>query len=532
MFRNLLMRLGLFFQQYTIGQRLVVFFIPIMMISTLLVLLLWANKPSYEVLFSDIDANSAGEIVESLRSEGTKYKIENQGRTILVESAKVGELRLRYNKISGGNGNSGYGVFDKTNIGMTQFMQKVSMKIALEGELTRTLEEYSEIKSARVQLVIDEGDLFSKGDNGSASVSLQLNPGYYLSPDQVNGIAVTISNAVDGIDLNDVSIVDTRGGILFEGSNDGGSESGSDFWSTRRNIADEKEIKVRKMLDKIVGMNNSTVSVAVDINFEQIERTSEIFDSEDVAIISEEQLVESGTRPDSSSFSNQNSVTNYELSKTTEHFTSQPEIKRITVAVNVDGIYQTNEDGIKNYLARPTSEMNNIVSLVRQAVGYNETRGDEVIVTNIQFDRSRIEEDKIVMASMQKSALIETWAERGILLLIVGIMVFFVMKIMRSVIGDAQLILPMGNKKVVAIGTAGGGTITGKLGRPKTEEEEVDVDEFMQKLSPDARAKLEAKDQMSNDISEFVKQAPEDAANLVRSWIANSSMEEGKNAKE
>ena len=67
---------------------------------------------------------------------------------------------------------------------------------------------------------------------------------------------------------------------------------------------------------------------------------------------------------------------------------------------------------------------------------------------------------------------------------------------------------------------------------PKTEEEEVDVDEFMQKLSPDARAKLEAKDQMSNDISEFVKQAPEDAANLVRSWIANSSMEEAKNAKE
>ena len=116
MLRNMLARFGLFFQQYSIGQRLIVFFVPVVMISMLIVLLLWANKPTYEPLFTDINPSMANDIIESLISDGINYKIDNRGRSILVEKSQASELRIKYRDVSNNNTSKCYGIFDNENI--------------------------------------------------------------------------------------------------------------------------------------------------------------------------------------------------------------------------------------------------------------------------------------------------------------------------------------------------------------------------------------------------------------------------------
>ena len=132
--KELLVRVGLLLQHYSLAQRFVIIFVGVTMVSSLIALLFWANSTNYETLYSDLSPGEANRIVEEMNKDGIEYELGASGTTILVPADKVSSLRLKFNRIDYGDVITGFDVFDKTNIGMTSFMQKVNLQRALEGE--------------------------------------------------------------------------------------------------------------------------------------------------------------------------------------------------------------------------------------------------------------------------------------------------------------------------------------------------------------------------------------------------------------
>ena len=193
------------------------------------------------------------------------------------------------------------------------------------------------------------------------------------------------------------------------------------------------------MLDQFIGSGNSSVQISVNINFDKTERTSEIYDSENPSIISEERNFESGMRVDSTSYNNENSITNYELNKTIEHFLSgSAKITRITVAALVNGKYENvDDDGeiIKKYLPRNNEEKNEISALIKQTIGYDQTRGDEVKVANLEFDRTEVDKAQMFFSEMERKESINKWISRILMTLALAAMMFFVVNLTHSLPG-------------------------------------------------------------------------------------------------
>lgn len=531
--KELLVRVGLLLQHYSLAQRFVIIFVGVTMVSSLIALLFWANSTNYETLYSDLSPGEANRIVEEMNKDGIEYELGASGTTILVPADQVSSLRLKFNRIDYGDVITGFDVFDKTNIGMTSFMQKVNLQRALEGELTKTINQMEEVKHSRVHLVIPEKRLFEEDDHGSASIVLYLEQGSYLSRQQTRGIAVLVANSVDGIELENISIVDAEGNVLFEEIVETNEEfAGSDEWEVRDNVEENLQVKVQGMLDQLLGQGNASVQVAVDINFDQTERTSEIFDAENPSILSEERNFESGMRIDSTSYNNENSITNYELNKTVEHYVSgSAKIERITVAALVNGKYETVDDGddiVKKYLPRTEEEKDEIAELIKQTIGFDEDRGDEVKVANLEFDYSEVEKAQLFFEEMERQDSINTWISRSLMLVGLAAMMFFVVNLTHSLPGPPTIELEE------AESTLGLEAPEDMLALPEGAEDEDLPEEDYQPEVPDiprpedhistlsleAEAMLKAKDMMTDDITYFVDDKPEDAAKLIRNWLA------------
>ena len=440
--RDLFIRIGLLLQNYTLAQRFIFVFIGITMLSSLIAILFWANSTNYVPLYSDLSPTESNRMIEDLNKEGIPYEINSTGTSIAVPDDKVNALRLKFNRVEYSDQIDGFNVFDKSNIGMTTFMQKVNLQRALEGELTKTINQMQEVKQSRVHLVIPEKRLFEESDAGSASIVLYLEPNSYLSKKQTRGLAVLVANCVDGIEMESVSIIDAEGNVLFEEKVEEEEKlAGSNQWDVKDNVEAKLKDKVQTMLNQLLGDGNSSVQVAVDINFDQTERTSEIYDSENPSIISEERNSESGMRVDSTSYNNENAITNYELNKTVEHYVSgAAKIERITVAALVNGKYENvdnNGEIIKKYLPRDNNEKNEIAALIKQTIGFDNSRGDEVKVANLEFDRSEVEKAQLFFDELEKKESMDKWISRILMILAIMAMMFFVVNLTHSLPGLA-----------------------------------------------------------------------------------------------
>lgn len=524
----------LFFQisqmmlRYTVGQRVIIATLFIGMVSGIISLVIWANRPEFEILYANMDPAISSKMVGDLQSSKVEYQLENGGRTVLVPRESVSEWRLKFTELGYvGDMISGYEIFDNNEIGMTSFKQKLNMRRALEGELTRTISQFPGVINSRVHLALPEGKLFQEESNGKASVVLHLTQGSYLDRGQVKGIRALVANSVDGIETESVVVVDSDGNLLSDsqGEQTALGTTGSQ-WDLKTVVESRIQTKVQDILDGVLGYKNSLVKVAADLNFEQIERTSEFYDPENAAIRSEERQSTNAMEADSSNHANESVMTNYELNKTIEHFVSPAgNVKRLTVAVLVNGRYTNDEDSdgnkIKNYIKRSNKELSQIAALVKSAVGYNEERGDVVQVENMEFDNSAIEDD---LAYFQESENKAMWAgiiNKGILLASIGVAFFFVKSLMKNVGGGEGESLA-----TVLMPPAAGGALPqgyqqpapGKISAPV--EPEIDEDIYIKKLSPEARAKIKAKDKMTSSVVDYAKESPEGAAKLVRSWVS------------
>ena len=315
------------FQRYSVGQGILITVILVGIISSVISLVLWANRPEFGVLFSDLPSSGANSILEELRNLGVPYKIENSGSTILVPVKQVTELRLKFSS-EGRTGETvvGYELFDDSKMGMTTFVQEMNMRRVLEGELIKTINQFPEVRHSRVHLVLPDNNLFEDQNNGRASVVLYFQPGKKLKGSQITGIIALVANSVKGLQAENIVVLDSEGNLLSNGSgqDDVFQEAGNQ-WALRNNEELKIQKKVTDIIESIVGPRNTIVKVSVELNFEKIERTTESPDPNTIVVISEESHIESSSDVDSvnntrNSRKNENTITNYEVGQTSEYY--------------------------------------------------------------------------------------------------------------------------------------------------------------------------------------------------------------------
>lgn len=359
-----------------------------------------------KVLFSNLEQADAAKIVENLKEKAIMYELKDNGSTILVPENTVMDTRLSL--ASEGlpeNSVVGYELFDKTNLGMSEFVQKLNYRRALEGELAKTIASLEEVKKARVHLVIPEKTLF-KADQKTptSSVTLHMKSGRSISKISIQGIQNLISGSVEGMKTEDVVVLDSKGKILSDAAIDENSVAGLTATQlTQQNRVEEHLTgKVQSLLDGVLGAGNSQVRVSAELDFTRIEQTKTDYDPEKQVTRSEQNIVDRNQTADSLSYpyvnmnkDMTNSITNYELSKNVEHIIHEVgAVKRLSVAVMINGVNKViDKEGIKTleYTPRADEEMNKFNQIVKNAVGFDPSRNDQISVINIPFDNSDME---------------------------------------------------------------------------------------------------------------------------------------------
>ncbi|MDZ4164859.1 MAG: flagellar basal-body MS-ring/collar protein FliF, partial [Smithellaceae bacterium] len=316
-------------------------------------------------------------------------------------------------------GGVGFEIFDQKAIGTTDFEQQMNYRRALQGELMRTINSLDEIKSSRVHIALPKDSLFVRQQKKpTVSVTLRLKPGKTLKPPQIDGIAQLVASSIEGMAADDVMIVDNRGNILSTKYGDSRlAKLTSSQIDYQKNIERGLADSVQTLLEAVVGHGKAVVRVAADINFKVTEKTEEIFDAENPVIRSSQRQTERNVTPvmgaksptaggDALSEKEKSSeILNYEINKVTNR-TVLPtgDIQKLSIAAIIDGTYQKNDKGVEEYQPRTRQEIEALEQLVMKSAGFSQTRGDQVVVTNIALQKQP--------AELDLPAVPETWQEQ------------------------------------------------------------------------------------------------------------------------
>ncbi len=455
-----------------------------------------SSRTEYRVLFSNLSEQDAAAIVSRLKEEKVDYRLKDKGATILVPRDQVYERRLAF--AAEGlpqNGIVGYEIFDKNNIGLTDFVQKLNYKRALEGELARTIQSFEEIISARVHIMVPEPTLFiEKEKAASASVVIKLAPGKKLRPEQVEGITNLVAASVEGLAPENVTVIDSHGKVVSDPSRrDQLLELTTTQLELQQRVERYFEEKLASILSGVVGPDNYVVRVTAELDFDRVERTREIYDPESSTVRSQESDIRSGTDPNNPSRV-ENMVTNYEISKTVERLVGGVgTIKRLSVAVMVNGTYRTSVtpegEEITEYIPRSDEELQKISTLVRNAIGFNPTRNDQVEVTNLRFDLTELEQQEQYVKQMQRKELIHRalyWTSA-----LAAVAILFIL--IRGLFTQVRPELPA-----------------------EEEEDEPELEPF--EISQETKLKIQKRDM----VVEIAKDKPDEVAKLVKSWMVHN----------
>ncbi len=398
-------------------------------VAMIVTAMLWSQKEDYQVLFSNLTQEDSGQVIGKLKELKVPYKVE--GNVIYVPQQRVYELRLELASMGIPQGGIiGFEIFDKTNFGITEFVQRLNYIRAIQGELTRTIRQLNEVETARVHIAVPEKTIFTeKEQKPTASVVLKLRPGRSLSQAQVGGILHLVSSSVEGLQPQAITIMDNLGNLLAKPSDTDTLLDGK-MVEYQRFVDKGFEQKIQSMLEGIVGKGKAIVRVTTRLDFKKVETTEEKFDPDSATARTQQKTTEQTTgatsggipgvlsnqpgQPGASVGSSgqlvsqrQVETTNFEISRTLNKI-SQPggEIKSISVAVLVDGTYKKDKDK-KVYTPRTEEEMKKYSDVVKAAIGFNPQRGDQVIVDNVAFEAApeELPADKIDIIAIATTVL-------------------------------------------------------------------------------------------------------------------------------
>ena len=500
------------------------------------------NTTEYGVLYTDLELEDAKQIVARLDTENVKYKLTKNGTEIMVPIDDVNRMRVNTAELAlaSKGANVGYEVFDNTDaLGSTNFVQNVNLIRALEGELARTIRSVDNIKSARVHLVMPKREMFSREEQiPTASVVINTRDGD-LDMAAVQSIQKLVAAAVPKLDVKNVSIVDAAGNLLtgFD------EEEKINLRNTNNELMrleQERKLaaKVVDLLEKSVGEGHAQAQVTIEMDFDEVVTNEEIYDPDSQVVRSQATVSEEGVSGDKSQpvtvaqnipngdsalansgiFEQKSKVEetiNYEISKVIRNKVKNTgTLKRLTVAVMVDGVYEKNADGQMEYRPRTEEEMEQITALVKSAVGYDANRGDLVDVENLrfaQFAEQLNETSEILYLGFTKDELLRI--AEGLGVAIVAVLV--ILLVIRPLINNAfEPAATAAAEKLLAKNSDDDNLLLSNF----LNTDDDGTDELINLNKVDGRIKVSSLKKLNN----LIEKNPETAVNVIRSWLYNN----------
>ncbi|MGP1366987.1 MAG: flagellar basal-body MS-ring/collar protein FliF [Schwartzia sp. (in: firmicutes)] len=371
----------------------------------------YGSKPDLVPLFTNMETKDAGEVAAKLKESKIQYEIQEnqQGVTVLVPSRDVHAARLDLATQGLPRGHKGFEIFDDSKLGVTEFQNKVNYLQALQGELTRTIEQIAAVEQARVHIVLPEDSLYKKNEKpATASIMLRLKPERKLTKKEIKGIVNLAAHSIQGLTPENITIVDDTGKILNDPEEDEekgvGNKTITQLEMTRK-VQERMQKDVQTLLDEALGEGRAFVRVNVELDFDQRQTDRQIFTPvvEDSGIIrSQQEMSESysGTSQNpggpagvqsnvpgyvaqtenaNAQYEKKESTRNFEINEEKQKIVASPgSIRRVNIAVLVnDDITRAQQDSI--------------LRSVSSAVGVNPERGDTVSVEPLPFNTTMAE---------------------------------------------------------------------------------------------------------------------------------------------
>jgi len=435
------------------NRRLLMLLAGTLMLAGFLSLVLWSSKTPYRPVYTGMNEKDAAAIVDILQKEKIPYKLEGAG-TVLVPANQVytARLKLASKDMMPGVG-TGFEIFDRASeFGVSDFTQKINLQRALQGELARTIEVLPQITAARVHLVMPKDSAFADRDRkASASVMLQMMGGRHLSSESVKAIQNLVAASIPELDKKNVTIVDSLGNLLTSKDQLNGMGQGQSMESYQTSLEKRLGLRLKTMLEQVVGEGQAVVRVSASINRESVEQNNKRYNPDEQVLRSQKTNQEKrnstqtvpqgvpgvasntpGQNPQASSAgqaagetaSKSEVVNNYEISNTSEHKVIPfGNIKRLSVAVIVGGTFKTEKNGGKTFVPRSKAELKALQLLVQRAVGYDGDRGDTVELQSMPLlDFSNHDDENSLKAEENKAFYFQLgrYSLAGLALFLIG----------------------------------------------------------------------------------------------------------------
>ncbi len=500
----------------------------------------------YVPLFKDVPAEQLPIIVDQLQKRGISFKISEDSQTVMIPKDLIHATQMSLMTEIGGAkiGQVGLEIFEKQNFGTTSYAQKINYQRALQGELVRSINTLDAVKQSKVILAIPPKKTFlEEGGQPSASVVLELHPGKTLSNDQVRGISFLVSSAVEGMEPEKVTVVDSKGKLLSTKYSADSSLTG-ELMDLKRKVEHNLSDRIESILSRVVGAGKVIARVDASLNAKSVVMTEEEIDPEATALRSsqteEEVLDGARTNPTgipgaranlpgaegggqvgfSQNVRKELKTSNFEVPKTVRNVREAAGgLERLSVAVLVDGTttVRTKEDGTTEEVWQPRSpeEMKKLETIIKNAIGFNASRGDSVTIENIAFTEEDFTETEKLLSTLERRKLLHAllkWTLIGISLALFFFMVVkpFVRWITDSFQDTVEDMLPKTIEELEELQSVDN-SLPGMSGALPVLEESIDPDKAESEL-------------LKERIQSIMDQDEDKAAGAFSLWLSRKDM--------
>jgi flagellar M-ring protein FliF len=520
------------------------------------------TTPGMALLYGGLDGTDSAAIAAKLEETQVPFEIKGDGAQIYVPDDQVGRIRLAMAGEGLPNGGSiGYEIFDRADaLGTTNFVQQINQLRAMEGELARTVRALRQVKGARVHLVMPKRELFSR-DKAEPTASVVVTLQGALEKEQVAAIQHLVASSVPGMKTANVSVIDDKGHLLAKGgSEDELSSANAD--EMRRGFELRMTQAIEELLSQTLGAGKVRAEVTTELDFNQVTTNTESFDPEG-QVVRSTQTVDENEQSQESSANNNVSVANnvpnppaaagggagdtanstvqrteetvnYEISKKVQtEIKHSGDVKKLSVAVLVDGTYTTAEDGTRTYAARPQEELDQISTLVKSAVGFSAERGDIVEVINMQFAEPEVIDEGVSILGLEKTDLMRI-AELVVLSLVAVLVLLLVVRPLLNrllaipgaapeqfaIAGPGGAALPPGAAAALALPGSGPVDMAALTsGQPTSMGEITNIANEIEQMIDINQVEGRVRASSLKRIADLVDQHPEQAVNIMRQWM-------------
>jgi flagellar M-ring protein FliF len=535
----------------TLQQKVVLALAVVLIASALPAFIHWQHERDFRPLFTGMSPEDASAVVQKIKESGVEHRLTNNGATVEVPAEKVDEVRL---ELAGAGlpktGRIGFELFDKTNLALTDFSERVNYRRAIEGELERSVKALSAIETARVHVSFPRDSVFLDArEPAKASVLVRLRPGAALQPQNVTAITNLVASAVEGLSPEFVSVVDMQGNLLSRPRKAGSeaSDSADTLLEYKHQVEKDLMAKVEATLDPLLGEGRFRVGISADCDLSTSEQTDETFDptrsvmassqkSEDLAGSAgaggvpgtPSNLPRSTIKPlvasPGSTVSRRTENTTFETSRTVRQVKMpRGSIKRLSAALLLDQEVEWQGKGAarKRVPIPPAPEkLKAIHDIVAGVLGVTPERGDQLVIESLPFEQTHAWDDAgggsakpspVPAPSIGK--LLQdrrVWMGGGAALLVIVVLVFVLRgRKAKTTVADAPAAL------AAARSGKGDGLGKGVSGAPELAAQVGDAGAAKSFLPP-----ITSKAQgLLTQIQENVVKNPEFAANVVRGWM-------------